>query len=280
MKSIFTVTLLFIFSMSVFSQESQVKINHEGKDFSMLKHAWKAQWITHPTESTLDYGVFNFRKNFEIKSLPKEFIIYVSADNRYRLYVNGVYIVNGPSIGDINNYRYETIDIAAHLKPGKNVIAAEVDNFGEYRRAAQQTFQTAFILQAETDTGLDINTGTSPWKVIKNKAYHCIPFTSDSLRAYYSAGPGELITAEDYPWGWNETNYDDKNWLSPKAGTVEFAVGKGFLYGSTWFLVPRQIPFMRESEERFNSIARVVPEASIAPFIQLGVSATIPANTK
>ncbi|MDA3822758.1 MAG: alpha-L-rhamnosidase [Bacteroidales bacterium] len=280
MKRTLICALLLVFAAAISAQESKVKINHEGKDFSMLKHAWKAQWITHPSESTLDYGVFNFRKTFELKSVPEEFIVHVSADNRYRLYVNGEYIVNGPSIGDINNYRYETINISEHLVKGKNVIASEVVNFGEYRRAAQQTFQTAFILQAETGEDLDLNTGSADWKVIRNNAYQCIPFTSDSLRAYYSAGPGEFITAEIYPWDWNETDYDDSAWLKPKAGTVEFAVGKGFLYGSTWFLVPRQIPFMSETPERFSSIRRTYPETTLSSFLEENVSATIPANSK
>ncbi len=133
----------------VLGQESNVEVNSEGKAFTSLKHAWTAQWVTHPFESTLDYGVFHFRNTFDLDNKPSSFLIHVSADNRYRLYVNGEYISSGPAIGDLNNYRYETIDIASFLVRGKNVIAAEVVNFGEYRRAAQQTFQTAFILQAD-----------------------------------------------------------------------------------------------------------------------------------
>lgn len=86
----------------------------EEKNF-MLKHAWKAQWITHPTESTLDSRKFLFRRTFDLDEKPEKFLIYLSADNRYRLYVNGAYVVSGPSSGDINHYRYETLDIAESL---------------------------------------------------------------------------------------------------------------------------------------------------------------------
>jgi len=273
---------LFIFSIPHFSQESKVTINHEGKDFQMLKHAWKAQWITHPTESTLDYGVFHFRKRFELASAPEEFVIHISADNRYRLFVNGRYVTYGPSIGDIDHYRYESIDISEYLHAGKNVISTEVVNFGEYRRAAQQTFQTAFILQAECedDPNLNIDTGTSPWKVLKNRAYTSIPFTSDSLGAYYAAGPGERIDASLYPWGWKEVDFDDSHWQDPKAGTVEFAVGRGFLYGSTWFLVPREIPLMEEHEERFHHIVRTSGLENISSFIKKNSPGIVPPNSK
>jgi hypothetical protein len=281
-KTIFLLVLLLAAETVSEGQESGVEVNAEGKSFAELKHAWTAQWITHPEASTLDYGVFHFRNSFELDHVPSRFIIYVSADNRYRLYVNGQYVCFGPAIGDLNNYRYETVDIARFLNPGENVIAAKVVNFGEYRRAAQQTFQTAFILQADKSSGIApfMNTGTGKWKVIRNKAYTHIPFTSDSLNAYYAAGPGERIDAEKYPWGWEKTEFDDSEWLDPKPGTVEFAVGKGFLYGSTWFLVPRQIPMLEEAAERFKRIARSYGFDQGQSFIGESGDATIPANTK
>jgi hypothetical protein len=232
MRSLLFISLILCYSELLLCQESTVNINYEGKDFFRLKHAWKAQWITHPTETTLDYGVFLFRKTFSLTDVPSEFIIHVSADNRYRLYVNGQYVCYGPAIGDINHYRYETVNISKWLKKGMNCIAAEVVNFGEYRRAAQQTFQTGFILQTYAgELDLNISTGISDWKVKRNYAYTCIPFTSDSLQAYYAAGPGEKINAALYPWGWNETNFNDQDWPAPRKCTVEFAVGRGFLYG-------------------------------------------------
>ncbi len=283
MKRIPTLTVvLFMLSIPHFAQESKVHINHEGKDFQKLKHAWKAQWITHPTESTLDYGVFHFRRSFDLAKRPEEFLIHISADNRYRLFVNGTYVTYGPAVGDINHYRYESIDISELLRAGKNVIAAEVVNFGEYRRAAQQTFQTAFILQAESEAipDLNIDTGTSPWKVMKNSAYTNIPFTSDSLGAYYAAGPGERVDAALYPWGWNKINFDDTHWQDPKPGTVEFAVGRGFLYGSTWFLVPREIPLMEEHVERFTGIVRTGGLDHVSSFIEEDTRALIPPGSR
>ncbi|QCX37669.1 alpha-L-rhamnosidase [Aureibaculum algae] len=274
--------LLFCLStFSVFSQESVVKINHEGKEFTQLKHAWTSQWITHPTESTLDARKFLFRRTFDLKAMPEKFIVHLSADNRYRLFVNGKYIISGPSSSDINNYRYETIDIANELIVGKNIIAAEVVNFGEYRKASSMTFQTAFILQGEKSNPVDLNTGkASKWKVINDEGFKSIPFVSDSLRGYYAAGPGEKLISKKHQWGWKEIDYDDVNWLEPKLATVEFAVGRGFLYGSTWYLVPRSIPFLEESVQRFNKIARSVGIDANDDFIKGKGSITIPPNKK
>ena len=268
-------------STNIFSQESTVKINHQGKEFTKLKHAWTSQWITHPTESTLDARKFLFRRTFTLDSVPEKFIIYISADNRYRLYINGEYRVSGPSTGDIDNYRYETLNIANQLQVGDNVLAVEVVNFGEYRKASTMTFQTAFILQGDKENPVDLNTGkASKWRVINDEGFKSIPFVSDSLRGYYAAGPGEKLQSKKHAWGWKHVKFDDSKWLAPKLGTVEFAVGRGFLYGSTWYLVPRIIPFMEESQQRFGKIARSEGIQATDNFIKGTGGLTIPPNKK
>lgn len=259
--------------------ESKVKVNGSGKDINLLKHTWKAQWITHPSESTLDYGVFLFRHVFTLDKKMSEFIIFVSADNRYRLFVNGKRVCYGPSIGDTAHQRYETLNIADQLNVGKNVIAAEVVNFGEYRSVSQVTYQTAFILQADRNLNIGINTGSADWKVTKNHAFLPVNITSDMMNAYYAAGPRDRVDASKYPWDWNQLEFNDNNWLSPKSTTTEFAVGRGFLYGGAWHLVPRTIPFMEEKIERFPEVIRVSGIEKNEDFLKNKAS-IIPKNSK
>ncbi|MCK5781955.1 MAG: alpha-L-rhamnosidase N-terminal domain-containing protein [Flavobacteriales bacterium] len=260
--------------------ESRVTINGSGKDIDLLKYTWKAQWITHPSESTLDYGVFLFRHDFNLEAEIEEFNIFVSADNRYRLFVNGERVSYGPSIGDPSHQRYETVDISKQLKVGENVIAAEVVNFGEYKNVSQVSVQTAFILQGDRNSKLDINTGSADWKVVKNKAITAINITSEMMEAYYAAGPCDRIDAKEYPWGWNELNFNSENWLKPKSAITEFAAGRGFIYGGAWHLVPRTIPMMEERVERFAKVSRVSGIEKDETFLKGNGSTTIPANSK
>ncbi len=266
--------------INMITPESAITINGSGKDIDLLKYSWKAQWITHPSESTLDYGVFLFRHEFLLENVVAEFNIFVSADNRYRLFVNGERVSYGPSIGDPSHQRYETVDISNHLKVGKNVIAAEVVNFGEYKNVSQVSVQTAFILQADRGLDIDINTGTADWKVIKNEGYSAINITSEMMEAYYAAGPCDKVNDSKYPWGWNELNFNAENWLKPKSAITEFAVGRGFLYGGAWHLVPRTIPVMEESVEQFAEIARISGVEKDENFINENGSTIIPANSK
>src|ERR1022692_2973264 len=94
------------------------------------KTIWTARWIDVPGAAPHDYGVYHFRKTFALPSKPKSFIVDVSGDNRYQLYVNGKQVSFGPARGDLNHWRYETVDLAPWLDAGNNLLAAVVWNDG------------------------------------------------------------------------------------------------------------------------------------------------------
>jgi len=254
--------IFFIFiSTCSYSQEIVRLGNVSVDEKEILKHTWEASWITHPTASRLEYGVFIFREKFQIQNVPDSFIVNVSADNRYRLFVNGRNIAIGPARGDELNWRYETIDLAKYLNPGKNLVAAEVINFGNDRSLAQHSFQTAFLFQVQDSTFRKLNTGKGNWKVTQNKAYHPLFVSTKMVDGFYAAGPCDSVIAKYYPWGWEKKGFDDQSWVTPiiafadKSKQVE-AVGRGFIYGAGLHLVPRNIPMPQQIEERFSKIVR------------------------
>ena len=54
-----------------------------------------------------EYGVYEFRKTFEITAKPASFIVHVSADNRYKLFVNEKLISLGPARGDLFHWNFQ-----------------------------------------------------------------------------------------------------------------------------------------------------------------------------
>jgi len=112
----------------------------------LLRTRWKAQWIRPAGASPKAFGVYHFRKTFELPSVPERFVIHVTADNRYELYVNGRRLLAGPARGDLDHWRFDTIDIARALAPGRNVLAAVVWNFAEDAPMAQVTHETGFLV--------------------------------------------------------------------------------------------------------------------------------------
>lgn len=246
---------------------------------TLLEEYWSAQWISHPTASPNDYGVYHFRKGFEITDQPEEFVVHVSGDNRYELFINGEWISEGPASGDLRHWSFETVDLAPYLKPGSNVLAAKVWNGGEFRPMAWMTHRTAFILQGDTEAEHSVNTDES-WRVVQNEAYSPITYLQNDpklLWEYYVAGVLDSLRAEDYPWDWEQPEFNDSEWLTPRSLVPGSPVGKES--HQQWYLSLRQVPFLERKHQRFNRIARSEGTTVSDDFLK-GSSDTIPPDSK
>jgi hypothetical protein len=242
----------------------------------LLNGGWSASWVTCPEIAQRDYGVYHFRKTISITKVPEKFVIHVSADNRYRLFVNGKAVCSGPARGDLYNWYFETVDIASYLKPGNNSIAALVWNMGVYAPVAQISNQTAFVLQGDGDAEKIINTNES-WKVYHNLSYHpCSTDNGARLHTYMVTGPGDEIDASKYPWGWEQENYADADWAQAKR--IASPVPAGYGSDNLWTLVPRNIPLMREQEQRIAEVRRVNGMELNGDFLSGKAPLVIPAN--
>ncbi|GAB3931049.1 alpha-L-rhamnosidase N-terminal domain-containing protein [Larkinella terrae] len=215
---------------------------------------WKAQWIGHPTAPIRAYGVYHFRKSFELAQKPGRFVINVSGDNRYRLFVNGKAVVSGPARSDLQNWNYETVDIAPYLNAGKNTLAAVVTYMAEYAPFAQMNYQFGFIVQGDGDAEQVVNTNNT-WKILQNPAYSPVINDIPKLRTYIVIGAGDRVDAARYPWGWEATAFDDAAWLPAKPVGWP-AKPRGLGTDGNWNLVPRTIPLMEETPLRLTTVRR------------------------
>jgi alpha-L-rhamnosidase len=220
----------------------------------ILDNFWKARWVVCPGESPVQYGVYHFRKTIELKNAPSSFIVHVSADNRYRLFVNGQAVSSGPARGDRGHWNFETVDIAEQLKPGKNTLAAIVWNAAEHAPFAQISYQTGFILQGNTEAEDLVNTDKT-WRVLRNEAYKPLPVDRAKLQSYLVTGDGDDVDGSRYPWGWEQPSFDDSKWK--EAQPLWFA-GKPRGLGSdgNWMLVPRSIPLFTEGKIAVGKVVR------------------------
>jgi hypothetical protein len=225
----------------------------------LFNGAAPAHWIAPPNVPGDSFTVFHARRSFALTDLPRRFVIHVSADNRYKLFVNGAEISSGPQRSDVTHWRYETIDIAPQLHPGRNVVAALVWNWGAARPVAQHSHRTGFLVQGDSPAEATlVNTGTS-WKVLIDSAYAPIVITSADMGNYYAAAPGDSIDGARYPWGWETVRYVDDGWLTPAiVGTVRRQATPPGDYGeiSGWQLERRSIPPIEEKEQRLVSVRR------------------------
>ena len=270
MRSFVLLSLWSLLSVQVFAQD--LPVNPQ-----LLKGSWRSSsWISAPGIAQRDYGVYHFRKTLNLSAKPSRYIIHISADNRYRLWVNGQPICSGPARGDLYNWNFETVDIAPYLQAGSNVLAALVWNMGVYAPVAQVSNQTGLVVQGDTDAEKEVNTNTT-WKVYTNKAYTpCSVDNGRRLHSYMVIGPGDHVKAADYPWSWEQPKYDDNSW--PAAVTVTTPEPAGYGSDNLWTLVPRSIPLMEETPQRLQKVRRAQGITANDDFLGGNAPLTIPAN--
>lgn len=215
---------------------------------------WRADWITSSSGPQRDNAVYYFRKSLTLKTVPKSFLVDVSADNKFILYVNGSHAGDGPATSDLAHWKYERLDLAPLLHAGTNVIAAVVWNFGVASPVYQISARTGFLMRAENPAEKAIDTGPT-WEVERDLGRRAIEKDYKKLlKAYYGAVPGEMLDGRRQDWNWKAAS--DPSDTASKPGVQDNArwelarvIGParpwGAISASTeWVLQPDPLPPM------------------------------------
>ncbi len=236
---------------------------------------WDAEWICVPDAGTNETGLYLFRKSVNLKTVPQKFEVRVSADNRYKLFVNESLVSLGPALGDIKHWNYETVDLAPYLKKGANIISAEVWNEGSLRPVSQFSYRTGFLLQGTSDETKVLNSNVL-WKCIKDESYTPI---SQGVHGYYAAGAGDKIDMNLAIKGWKSVDFNDMGWKQAKPVFESSERGLGFDTRGGWKLQPSIIPPMEMSVQRLVSTRRAKGVSVPRNFPADKITFEIPANT-
>jgi len=221
-----------------------------------MARKWEAQWITSPMSRLKAYEVYHFRRSFRLAETPAGFVVHVSADSRYKLFVNGKMVGLGPARSDLAHWNFDSYDLAPYLQQGDNLVAALVWNQGEWNGLAQHSYRTAFILQGDSAAEAIVNTDER-WKVTKDEAYSPVVFKPSDPRLfwqYYVAGALDSVQASAYPWGWEMPGYQDETWDAAK--TLGNGTPAGPENGTMWTLVSRPVAYLENTSHRFAEVRR------------------------
>lgn len=202
-------------------------------------------WISHPSVAKHSYSVLHFRKTFQLSGKPESFLVDISADTRYRFFVNGKSVAVGPARSDVQHWRYATLDISPYLIAGKNVLAAVVWNDGENMAWPQMSYQTGLYLHGKTGKEAIVNTDTT-WKVIEDNAYSPVGSIAHITGAF------ENMFAQRYYWSWEEVGYDDTHWLPSVVSEMANFASTGAAIAR--ILTPGKLPMPEEKTQRFVSL--------------------------
>ncbi len=255
-KTQITFAALVCFALSVFGAEPQ----------------WKARWITHPTAPLREPLVLHFRRSLQLEAKPGHYVVHVSADNRFVLYVNGHRAGDGPARGDLPHWRYETFDLAPYLSAGANLVTATVWNFGIYAPVAQTTDRIAFLLQGDGPNEAELST-PKDWMVAIEPGRIPLPRKPGGLNGYMANGPGEELNGAAYDWQWNDPVDPGGVWVAaadPMRENIYPSAARAGLQGEQvdnyWQLVPDELPHMEYREIDAGAVVRSdEPGAEVFP---------------
>jgi len=192
----------------------------------MEKHQFTGSWITSKEFANLEpVDVFHrqlqpkeivtqapqnrhilFRKRFCAKK--EKAIIYISADDCYKLYLNGRFVCQGPAPGYPSHYYYNTVDVTDYLTQGVNTLAVHTYYQGLINRVwVSGDDRHGLILDLEQNGKTVVSTDESfVW------TYHTgfeqldkFGYDTQFAQRYLSGGPQE---------GFEQPVYDDFLWTA------------------------------------------------------------------
>jgi len=209
---------------------------------------WIIDWSAEDKDNT---RIVYFRKGIDLEETITEARINVSADSRYRLFVNGTSIGFGPCKGDNQIWYYETYDVAPYLVKGQNVISAVVLHYplsDEGNNSVWRTKTPGFYMKGVMKSGtrsIDIDADNS-WKSKRIDSLHVLPEAPDMRYLYHT----EEVFADGALQGWTKPGFDDSGWAESKVYS-SFEISKAVSPGN---LYKRPVPLMYEEERYFDKV--------------------------
>lgn len=212
---------------------------------------------------------------------PASLRLSISANTRYRLWINGEPVGSGPLKGDRWRHYYETMDVSSLLRTGTNVFAVQVWSLNTYlvndpTRSDQPLYAMTALpigprlavsgtcLGANGDALADLASGTADWRVMADDA---VTFYSDDTYTIFLGAVAERVSAKRIPEGWKHADEPGGTWFAAEKGDP--CLGKDDSY--PYYIVPqlplveRPIPLLYEVKREF---VREMPirEDDLQPF--------------
>ena len=160
-----------------------------------------------PVDKTLQNRHILFRKTFELGSVDKA-SIRVSADDYYRLYVNGEFVGMGPAAGTTDCTYYNEFDVTKLLRKGRNVIAAHTYYQGLVNRVwVSGDNRHGLVLDLVAD-GRRVLSSDASFKTARHTGYSALDVVGyhTQFMERYDAGAKEV--------GFERPDFDDSGWAA------------------------------------------------------------------
>ena len=202
----------------------------------------KAFWIGSDHAFDLAETYLDFRRNIDFGSVPQSARLAITADSRYRLWINGTYVCRGPARCWPHAQQVDAIDIAPYLKSGTNSIAVQIYSPGYSHFAYVHRGACGLLAWLEVDGETALVTDQS-WQVQRDLSWNpLVPRVS-----IYGSGVESRDLNLDHNWQ-TETPVDER-WKTPRIVSPA--------NGPIWSgLRPRDVPMLTEEKLPLTNLFR------------------------
>ncbi|KAH6706412.1 Six-hairpin glycosidase-like protein [Leptodontidium sp. MPI-SDFR-AT-0119] len=211
-------------------------------DLLESKWIWHPEWKDEPDGSSAG-GFVHFRKSVVVRNLPaKTVAIHITADTKYKLYINSKLVAVGPVKGDEHLWFYDQIDIQPFLREGVNNISVRVMRLFHATPYATSFPRTPFgglyirTVAEDLDTVLGVQSDGSWETALDLSTLLRTDLKEDDFLHIYEAV--------------NISGGRGLNWMAAKE--LQFPSSHGL--SAPWKLSPRMIPPPRYEEAIFKAI--------------------------
>ncbi|MCB8922164.1 MAG: family 78 glycoside hydrolase catalytic domain [Ardenticatenaceae bacterium] len=220
-----------------------------------------------------------FRRTFTVDGSVEAANVFVSADGRYQLFVNGRLVGRGPARNHPAHQQADPYNLAPYLQPGRNVIAALVHSYGRetawyelpHWEQSRAFGSGGFYLQGdltwagEQGSGDQRSLGAGEICLDTGAAWRCLE-SEAWQRDVPSGSLGfiEIYDARRAPQGWTEADFDDSGWGEAEVLRVP---GRNFVNDIVPFpnLRPRDIPHLFEEIRRPTAVLTIAEVKNAPP---------------
>ena len=146
-----------------------------------------------------------FRKKFNIDK-TKNAVLKITADDYYKLYINGKFVTMGPAASYPNCYNYNVIDVSEYLCSGENVIAVHTYYQGLINRVWVSGDRRQMLWVDMSVDGEQILISDTSWKCHEHTGYgRCgkIGYETQFMEVYDSGANEAFFFLKDF---------DDSDW--------------------------------------------------------------------
>ncbi|HYF48348.1 MAG TPA: family 78 glycoside hydrolase catalytic domain, partial [Planctomycetota bacterium] len=146
------------------------------------------------------------RGSFELQTVPNDARLLITADDHYRLWINGQFVGIGPAPGFPHHYYCNTWDVSRFLRKGRNVIAVHVYYQGLLNRVwVSADHRQGMIAELKQDDRV-LFSSSSTWRGIRSAAW------ASAGTVGYATHFLERFDCRSYDAHWRNIDFDDSAW--------------------------------------------------------------------